>query len=787
MNFRFLMVIFCMAAGFLPGAHVEANTKPAKPIILTRVVESRTLVKVDGILDESVWEQLEAIDDFLVIDPDTLKNPYYRTEVRIFYTGKGIYVGVRNDMPEIERVKRLSSRDTELNRDALTFSVDPTGRGLFGYQFTVNLGGSVADASILPERDISLDWDGAWWSGTSETDEAWYAELFLPWTLFAMPEQKTIRSINIFVERKLGARQESLGWPPLTSTQAKFLSGFQPVLVEGINPKSRLTWYPFMSSLSDFKEHDSHYKVGADFYWRPSPETLFSATVNPDFGQVESDKAVVNLSAFETFFEEKRDFFVEGQEIFETGHLQLLNTRRIGEPFASSLIEFSDGESVSGRDEASELIGATKLTHQRGNWRYGFLGAFEKDSKVDITDSSGDTHRRNVEGRNFGVIRALYENTDTGYKALGIFSSHVLHENGDAHVQAVDSHYRSDDGTWQWNAQLLRTDTETVSDASVDYGLWTDINWVPRRGSEHNLRLLSYGENMNINNLGFLSRNDFRGFVYKYTGTNASNPRFKNIETTGLVVQGYNHDGLMINQGFSLGRKWLYHDNNSFRFFSDFSPARWDDRNSRGNGNFRIKGRWFGKVEYKTDSSKKLSFEFSGTGRHEDLQGLQRTATASVRYIANYYTDLKFSLEYQDREGWLVHRGGTNFTTYDALHWEPRFDGSLFFNDKQHLALSVQWVGVRAGAAQRYTIADGDHLRKVLVDPSADDFSLSDIIVQLRFQWNIAPLSDLFIVYTRGGTSHFSQRKAFDSLFEDAINQPTKEQLVVKLRYRFGG
>ena len=334
-----LLIIF---PSFEKLSAAESSYEPSL-IILQQENDSEALIKIDGVLDEKIWEKQDVIDDFLVIDPDTLQDPPYQTELRMFYTRRGLYVGVRNQMPIDERVKRLSNRDSEIDRDGFSFSIDPTGRGLFGYEFAVNLGGSIADASILPERKVSLDWDGAWWSATSESQDAWFAELLLPWTLFSMPEKKEKRKISVFVERNLGVRQQSLGWPPLLSTQPKFLSNFQPVQVENINPKKHVTWYPFLSSTNDLRDNDDQYKAGVDIYWRPQSETLISATLNPDFGQVETDKAILNFSAFETFFEEKRDFFVEGQEIFNTGKLQLVNTRRIGGAVSRSLVKTDSG------------------------------------------------------------------------------------------------------------------------------------------------------------------------------------------------------------------------------------------------------------------------------------------------------------------------------------------------------------------------------------------------------------------------------------------------------------
>ena len=168
--------------------------------------------------------------------------------------------------------------------------------------------------------------------------------------------------------------------------------------------RRQLTVYPFVSSVFDGIRHDANSRVGADIYWRPTTNTLLSSTLNPDFGTVESDDVVVNLTAFEVFFPERRVFFQEGQEIFNTsprsliglrggggpgGPISLLNTRRIG---GASRFEVPEGVRVRPTDlsQPTDLFGAAKFTGQNGNLRYGALLASEDDAEIQGTLSDGD-------------------------------------------------------------------------------------------------------------------------------------------------------------------------------------------------------------------------------------------------------------------------------------------------------------------------------------------------------------------------------------------------------------
>ncbi|MEJ6591181.1 MAG: hypothetical protein QNL99_04310, partial [SAR86 cluster bacterium] len=172
----FLLVHF----GQFVLADVIVDLKQGDSITVERVI-GQPEIKIDGHLNEAVWAGLPAYDEFVVIEPDTLASVPHATRVKFFYTTDGLYVGVDMDQPVESLIKRLSSRDQrQINRDGISVTLDTSGEGRYGYWFGVNLGDSLLDGTVLPERQFTSDWDGAWRGASQTTDHGWSAELFIP-------------------------------------------------------------------------------------------------------------------------------------------------------------------------------------------------------------------------------------------------------------------------------------------------------------------------------------------------------------------------------------------------------------------------------------------------------------------------------------------------------------------------------------------------------------------------------------------------------------------------------
>ena len=357
---------------------------------------SETIV-VDGILEDAVWAAAPAESEFTQRDPDEGKPATERTELRIAYDEANIYFGVRLfDREPSGIVQRLSRRDDESNADSLTIQLSPFHDGLTGAVFEVSAAGVQRDAIVSNDTNTDYSWDGVWESAVRVTGEGWIAEIRIPFSQLRFPASgPQVWGINAsrYVQRK----NETV-WLRLVPKNESGLASRMDDLegLRGVEFRRHLDLMPYVANRTEFVQpasandpfNDGARQFGAtglDIKYGVSSNVTLDATVNPDFGQVEVDPAVVNLSAFETFFPEKRPFFLEGANIFgnfggggannflgfNRAEPNLFYTRRIGRaPQGSAQGDFID------RPSATTILGAGKLTGKTaGGWTFGFVEA----------------------------------------------------------------------------------------------------------------------------------------------------------------------------------------------------------------------------------------------------------------------------------------------------------------------------------------------------------------------------------------------------------------------------
>ncbi len=395
-------------------------------------------VTIDGRIDEAVWRNIPYYDNMGVSIPDLGTDAEFGTKMRMFATEEGFYISADMEQPVDTLVQRLTRRDDWVDRDLFGVTIDASGEGKLGYWFYVSLGNSLSDGKVLPERRFQSDWDGPWIAKTVRTDRGWSAEMFLPWSMMDMPERDGLRNMGFVASRMVSHRNQRYQWPRYGVTTKRYVSAFNRLQMEDVKPVRQRSIIPFISVTQDQVYDDTDLRIGADFAWKPSPAAQISGSLSPDFGAVESDDVVLNLTASETFFPEKRLFFLEGSEIFNVmprddfssinrialnedfsttsrrvflqEHVplpvSLLNTRRIGGT-ASQLSVPDDVELERGqRDVPTDLLGAGKITGSTDNWRYGVLAAFEDDVAWRARDVNDEEILLTGQGRDFAVARS---------------------------------------------------------------------------------------------------------------------------------------------------------------------------------------------------------------------------------------------------------------------------------------------------------------------------------------------------------------------------------------------
>lgn len=760
-------------------------------------IPDNVAIEIDGRLDDAVWSQIPTFSGMGVVEPETLEPAPYDTRLRVFYNSRGIYMSAEMDQPPETLVRRISARDNrELNRDRLSITLDTSGEGQFGYWVSLALGDNQMDGTILPERQYNSQWDGAWYGATSETATGWSAEYYIPWGQLAMPFREGTREIGIYAERVVAHLNQNYAWPTIAKSDAIFLSNFPLLQLEGVNPRQQWSLFPSVASTYDEIDDDFTHRAGVDLFWRPSSNFQMTATLNPDFGSAEADDVDVNLTASETFFPEKRLFFQEGQEIFNTSarsngstgkRFTILNTRRIGGRPRSP--ELPAGVSLSQRErlQNADLLGAVKATGQAGSFRYGVLAASEDDA----TFRGSDGNRYQQTGRDFTAFRALYEDQGGGaaYRGLGYIGTLVSHDESDAAVHAIDFKYLTQGGIWNFDGQVVTSDSD---ENGQGYGAFTDIIYTPRVGFKHTLNLTYLDDTIDINDFGYQERNNAIEAWYRFEWVKTGLTRVRDIRVNPFLRYEENLDGDRTNNAIpvistTVTLNNLDRINLSFQHF----PKRYDDLNSFGNGSFATRERTNFSANYSTNTAEAVSYNF-GAGRSTEFAGgySERYDTGITwRPVPNF--SLSGAVTYQDRDGWLLHQGGQDFTTFQTDQWETSVKMEYYISARQQLSMGLQWVGIKAEEDRFFILPkDAPTRSRDLVEGDkpagpTDSFSISNMNFQVRYRWEIAPLSDLFVVYSRAG----NQRRTllnFGDQFDNVWESPLDSKLVIKLRYRLG-
>jgi hypothetical protein len=360
---------------------------------------------LDGRLDDSAWELAEPVSGFRRDQPNDGLPASERTEVRVVYTSSALYVGARLYAREPERVSRLRGRRDSFmqQNDQFLVEIDSYHDHRTAFIFGVTPAGGRNDL-LAPNdglRGMDLGWDPVWEAATEVDSLGWVAEIRIPFSQLRFPEgERQVWGINF--RRDILHTGEAVDWNWTPGTQAGWTSNFGHLVgLENIPRPGRLEVLPYAVGQGSFDQRadtDSPFDdgsvfdgtMGVDLKYGLTAGLTLDATINPDFGQVEADPAVVNLTAFETFFREQRPFFVEGASIFDFGGLEGLRffySRRVGQ--RPSVSAAGTGAYVD-QPRASTILGAAKISGKtESGWAVGLLNATTQRETARVTDGPG--------------------------------------------------------------------------------------------------------------------------------------------------------------------------------------------------------------------------------------------------------------------------------------------------------------------------------------------------------------------------------------------------------------
>ncbi len=449
--FRLLACGLLAALAVPAAARGRSEDNAARHGTVPEVRARRTgeALRIDGVLDEAVWQDAPAASDFRQRDPEEGRPASETTELRVVYDDDALYVGFRLFDREAARiVRRLSRRDEGADADEVRLYLDPHLDHRTGVEFRVTAAGVQCDSVIFNDSWDDNSWDAVWESAVSLDARGWAAELRIPFSQLRFPAADP-QTWGINAARYIQRRNET-SWLELVPKKESGLASRMAHLVglAGLRPRRALSLLPYTVARSEFTAlpaqgdpfNDGTRQfggLGADLKYGITSNLTLDATVNPDFGQVEVDPAIVNLTEFETFFDEKRPFFLEGAQIFSNfgrngansfwgfnrSEPDLFYSRRIGRsPQGEAEGDFVD------RPQATTILGAAKITGTTaGGWSVGVLEAATARERAHTAGGDG---RRDLEVEpltNYFMVRA---HRDLARSGLGFLGTGVLRSDG---------------------------------------------------------------------------------------------------------------------------------------------------------------------------------------------------------------------------------------------------------------------------------------------------------------------------------------------------------------------
>ena len=730
-------------------------------ILLNTPVNVVWAIKIDGRLDEPEWAEAQVFRDFVVINPLTYDTPRLQTEARILSTREGIAIAFICEHPPNEpRTRTITQRDAfQLDSDYVSVMIDFDGTGKMAYEFSVSITGSYRDGTTTGEMFANYDWDGLWERSVAEEQDQWTVEIMLPWSIAIMREAgEEKRVIGFSFQRVLHSRNETFAFPDSSPDRANYISDFAKVEIASYKVQEFDVW-PYITVLSDMVKDSIKGKAGLDIFWKPSNRFQVAATVNPDFGQVESDDLIIDFSATEIFFTDKRPFFTENQGIFQLNmpiNNFIFYTRRIGGPS-------DDGGHASNIDAAVKVIGSARYLD------YGFFAAREADDA----------------GRSFYAGRLTYPAKTW---SLGMMTTYVERPYLDrtALVNVIDYDARIGDSIrWEW--KILNSNIESPMENAHGYGFYTNLSYNPSEHWSYVLGLNRYDDKLDINDMGYLERNNYEELFMSGEWIRTDFPdisRTASVSWGMMFSLGQNTDGDRFPISVHLDRREMLRNGSNIFLEIGYEAEGYDDIISRGNGIVRLNERWVANMGYMVPRRGSWSKHFHILVFQEGYEDWSAGIEANVTWYYRNNLNIDFSLNPSWSRDWLIWLHDDLLASYPKRQITGSIGASWFPAERHEIRLRTQWYVINTDTGQGYRIGSGGRL--IASNDPINGFAMINFGLQFRYRYELAPLSDIYLVYSRGGIDRIeNSNHSTINLLSESTELRHSDQILIKLRYRF--
>ena len=604
------ILCFSLFVAFLFNSEPFSEYKEDKNYFITKSVSD---IAIDGLMTEDIWSKVPILNDYTQEFPYNGEMSSLKTEVRMFYDDKGIYLYARmyDDRPD-QIQKRLSKRDDLENgfwesSDWIMFSFDSRHDHQTGYLFAINCSGVKADAMIYDDADYDIEYNSLWYAQTNIDNLGWTVEMYLPFSSFKFDsEMSELWGFNS--KRYIYRLNEIDSWVSFPLETKGLSSKFGHLIgFSGISDYKKVELKPFLgfertlekdSKLSKdlygyINDGDSilhsentleNNNVGFDLKYNLNTRSSVNLSINPDFGQVEVDPADINISYYETYLNEKRPFFIENSSMFSLP-IEMFYSRRIGDlKNVSYNIEVPTYIDVAAKFSGKEFNGLS----------YGLIGALTNNSYPDSLSFNPEIPHDNryyafrikqdlLDGNSFiGFFATTFEGLRGNYKISKDEEGVPILNQYELENSFFKSSTYSIDGVFNFLDNRLYADVQFAYSKTNESGYAYSVESIYdfNRFWSFSLDLENIDENFDNNDLGYIYRNDIKSqkFEIKYQDLEP-NKNFQEKSASIKIIKGQNSsDNLKLNNSILLNLGALLKDNSYLSLgFSRYYDA-YDDR-----------------------------------------------------------------------------------------------------------------------------------------------------------------------------------------------------------------
>ncbi len=759
-------------------------------------------IKIDGILDEKVWDSLPVATGFVQFEPgfDIPATKDRKTEVRLFYNDYGIYLSaILYDNPE-KVMKQITQRDDFGQTDFFRLVINPNNDAQNDTEFIVFSSGTQADALSSPSLGRDFGWNAVWDSAVQHTQNGWQLEMRIPYRSLRFPNAN-IQTWGIQFRRNFRRERSEYAWNPINPT--KGYSGIYHGQLKGLNklkPPLRLNLFPFTTGIGRFSggETDSELRLGMDIKYGITDNITLDATLIPDFSQARFDNLVLNLGPFEQTFAEQRQFFTEGVELFNRGNLFF--SRRVGSAPTGSP-DLNTNEVEINRPENVDLINATKVSGRLKNGLgIGVFNALTEKTMSSVIDTISQTSREVVVEplTNYNILVLDKQFNRNSSVTLINTNTTRFGDFRDANVTGALFDLQTRDNTYRLFGEAKMSYLDLVNDTQT--GISTNLGIAKVFGNyqyslEHNYADDSY----DINDLGLLFRNNFNNLTARLSyeifepTDKLQNYRLSFRANYRRLSQPSTYTGLRLDADFFATNLNL----DSFGFNLDFNPGKqFDYFEPRVDGQYFITENFVNLRGFISSNYNRI-FAIdvranANTFIEENRDSFSYRLSVEPRVRFNDYFFMVYEFNFDNR---LNDRGFADFLDNqpifgerDRLIVENSIKANYNFNSYHGLSLQFRhyWDNVIYDTFM-YNLNDNGRIFENPLIPKSSlnedpDVNFSTWNVDLNYVWQVAPGSFLTVLYRQqlfenSDFSNLGFRDSLNSLFEQGLQHTVSIRL----------